>query len=165
MTLFRHFESKAVLFDAAVLDPLRQFIDKQLTERPLGAGGPSTAEKTAEFLGDLLALALNEDDHPLLVVAAELAQPDPGDAVSGLVEETMAVFLHRFEIAFRERAELYEFTTDPTLVTRIMLGSVLSIAHHQRWLLPAGTDRTDLVREMTKLTVWGLAGHPTTGTD
>ncbi|MDO3402774.1 helix-turn-helix domain-containing protein [Mycolicibacterium neoaurum] len=89
MTVFRHFETKVALFAAAVLVPLREFTDDQLSNRPAGRGAASTAEKMAEFLAGLLELALDDGDHPLLVAAAEMAQPDSQDGVAERVGETL----------------------------------------------------------------------------
>ncbi|MGY4102970.1 TetR/AcrR family transcriptional regulator [Nocardia sp. R16R-3T] len=158
MTLFRHFPSKAELFDSAVLEPVREFVAAQLVDRVSGANTGTTEEKVLSFVSALLDLVL-EPSHPLLTVTAEINQPSGDDEVLEKARDTMTAFLARFEAEMQSRTMRYGFETDPVLVPRMILAAVLSVAEHRSWLLPVTVGRATLASEMAKFIVWGLSGR------
>lgn len=165
--LFRHFGTKAGLFEEAVLAPFNDYISGYMDaweNRPHGIVGP-VQEARDFYRGFYEVLSVNRRLIRALI-AAETAQ-GPLAATDGGAPPLGAI-LERFEhVIRRERDERGFRSFDPAVQTRLMFGLVFSIALHEDWMFDGSTgqrpDAEALIDEMAKMTIHGAyarPGHP-----
>jgi AcrR family transcriptional regulator len=163
-TLFRHFPSKAGLFDEAVVQPVQIFLERfveRRRERPIGKR--DAAEATHEFYAELYD-ELARDARLLVALVAALAFDESDAELIAHVRPGLGRLLtgldRHFAAEFTERG----FGIDPRLGLRIMVGAVLGLVVHGDWLFgdTRRPSRDRIVNELTRLTVYGLAGNPDT---
>jgi len=160
MTLHRHFPTKAELFEAAVLTPLGEFVDDYLrsrVERGNATEGPGP--EMARFYDGLTAALLGE--HTLLRAAA-LSFTDDEAPVSDQMRGYVESFFARLEAVVAQRVEALDLDVDPRLAPRVMIGAALGVVVYRGWLFPSEPrpSHDDLMAELAKLMVWGIAGRP-----
>lgn len=164
LTLFRHFPTKAQLFEQAVVAPvhtfLHEFVERR-RERP--PGGRDQVAATAEFYDELLA-ELTRDAKLVIALVAALSLDESDGELSQQLQPTMRGMLTDLDQHFAKEFRARGFDVDPRIGLRIMVAMALGIAVHGEWLFPVSRrpSRKRLVEEMTKLTTWGLAGRPPT---
>ena len=165
--LFRHFGTKAGLFEQAVLAPFNDYISEYMEaweNRPHGVVGP-VQEARDFYRGFYEVLSANRRLIRALI-AAEAAQ-GPLAATGGGAPALGAV-LERFEdVIRRERDERGFRSFDPAVQTRLMFGLVFSIALHEDWMFDGSAgprpDTATLIDEMARMTIHGAyprPGHP-----
>lgn len=154
--LFRHFGSKAGLFDEAVLDTFEGFVDgwaSRWVRRDLP--GDSMDEQARDYI-ELLYGFLEENRR--LVVAMLGARAHHPTTTARLDE----LFL-RLEKTVREgTAEQRLPSRNPAITVRLTFGMVLSAVIHTDILFPAGPPltRTGIVDELTRYMLHGIAHLP-----
>jgi AcrR family transcriptional regulator len=156
--IFRHFGSKAKLFEEAVLAPFNTFVSEYIADwaaRPRGAQSPYV--ETYEFYrGVYDVLAANRRlIHEMI----------GGRAAGSLTDDTVATpqlgaLLERFEeIVEREREYRGFRPYDSVVITRLIFGLVFSVAVHGDWMFQGATHPRPSVEafidEMTRLTIYG----------
>ena len=160
MTLHRHFPTKAELFEAAVLMPLGEFVEsyvKSRVERGNTTEGPGP--EMVRFYDGLTEALLGE--HKLLRAAA-LSFTDDEALASDQMRTYVEAFFEQLETLVGEKVEELGLDVDPRLVPRIMIGAALGVTVYRTWLFPSEPrpSRDDLMSELAKLMVWGIAGKP-----
>lgn len=160
MTLHRHFPTKAELFQAAVLTPLGEFVEGYLrsrVERGNTTDGPGP--EMARFYAGLTEALLGE--HQLLLAAA-LSFNDDGAPVSAQMRAYVEAFFEQLESVVAERVEELGLDVDPRLAPRVMIGAALGVVVYRGWLFPSDPrpSHDELMSELAKLMVWGIAGKP-----
>ncbi|MHB8695964.1 MAG: TetR/AcrR family transcriptional regulator [Solirubrobacteraceae bacterium] len=162
-TLFRHFPSKAALFEQAVVSPVQEFLGEfvqRRRERTIGIR--DAAEATREFYSELYD-ELARDSRLLVALVAALTFDESDaelvDHVRPGLRDLLSGLDRHFAREFKERG----FGIDSRIGLRIMVGAVLGIVVHGDWLFgdKRRPSRDRLVDELTRLTVYGLAGGPT----
>lgn len=151
--LFRHFGTKAGLFDIAVLGPFERFVDDYARQwRQHNMRGESLEQMSRlyiEVLYDFL------DENRQLVVALLSARAHHPTTAVRLDE-----LFHRLETIVRDGAVQYGLPSrDPTTTVRLTFGLVLSAAIHAEILFPAGPPmtRTEIIDELTRYMLHGIA--------
>jgi AcrR family transcriptional regulator len=160
MTLHRHFPTKAELFQAAVLTPLGKFVEEYVqsrVERGNITEGPGP--EMVRFYDGLTTALLGE--HKLLLAAA-LSFTDEEALVSEQMRTYVDAFFSRLETLVAQKVDELGLDVDPRLVPRIMVGAALGVVVYRGWLFPSEPrpSRDELMAELAKLMVWGIAGKP-----
>jgi AcrR family transcriptional regulator len=160
MTLHRHFPTKAELFQAAVLVPLGEFVSAYVqsrVERGNTTEGPGP--EMVRFYDGLTEALLGE--HQLLLAAA-LSFTDEEAQVSEQMRTYVEAFFEQLEILVAEKVDELGLDVDPRLVPRVMIGAALGVTVYRGWLFPSEPrpSRDELMSELAKLMVWGIAGKP-----
>lgn len=161
-TLFRHFPTKTVLFEAAVVTPLSSFIADYLrawSDRPRNAR--PTEVSVREFYAE--ALDVLDEHGPLLtalVAARAFGSTDPAfeeeltGSLGGMLEQ-LDVIGTMVQSSGRH--------LHPRITPRLMFAMVAATSLFDGWLF--GTDeqpsRQEVLDELTALTVTGLDGPST----
>ena len=160
-TLYRHVTTKAALFREAVIHPVEAFVldfSSAWEHRP--PGSRATEIEVREFYANLVAV-IEQEQSLLLALLAALAYEREDEDFPEL-EGTLAPLLDRLTDMFAVEAELRQWTVDPAIGMRLVFAMAISATLHAGWLF-SGRDRPTadkLVDQMTRLTVWGLAGAP-----
>jgi AcrR family transcriptional regulator len=146
--LFRHFGTKAQLFERAVIDPINEFISEyveQWTARPV----------THAYVDGFYRLLLEHRDLVLALITAQayeaIDEVDGASPVSRLLDQLEAV-------PGRE-AEQRGFTFDVQIATRLVVGMVMAMALLDKWMFPPGKRRPSrqrIVDEMVGMVLRGL---------
>ena len=165
--LFRHFGTKAGLFEQAVLAPFNDYISEYMDawqNRPHGVVGP--VQEARAFYGGFYEVLSANRRLIRALIAAETAQGPLAATRAGA--PALGTILERFEqVIRRERDERGFRSFDPAVQTRLMFGLVFSIALHEDWMFDGSTglrpDAGTLIDEMAKMTIHGAydrTGHP-----
>ena len=155
--LFRHFGTKAKLFERAILDPINTFIHEYVEQWQARTAADHTPEGISFAYVDGFYRLLSENRE--LVLALVTAQ-----AYESIKELNEASPLSRLmdeleQVAGRE-AELRGYEFDVHIATRLVAGMVMSMALLDEWLFPTGKRRPSrqrIVNEMVAFMVHGLA--------
>jgi AcrR family transcriptional regulator len=161
MTLFRHFATKAELFEVAVLDPAQAAIDDYVTRRHAHTSNDlELYARVTDFYSGLISPS-DVDDRPMRALAAALSSHDSKPEMPPELRHRMDSLLDSLEALFRQRIPVHGFAIDPHIAVRLLVGMALSVSLRDS-LFPAGKEpaRDVLVAELAKLTVWGLRGKP-----
>jgi AcrR family transcriptional regulator len=163
-TLFRHFGSKARLFEMTVLEPFTEFIDGWITSwREFSA--ESSVQDLAEGLVSGL-FALVRQDRKLFQELMD-ARADPKSdlhesavAISARIREGIrAVQDVGLEVADERHLRHLDPPATITAVAAMVIGSVLL----EDWIVPAGVRRPSqarMVQEITLMVTHGITDRP-----
>jgi AcrR family transcriptional regulator len=162
--LFKHFGSKAALFEVAVADPFRRAIDDFLGRWGPGSGRPHAAEATAyEFVDGLYGLVEGQRELLMALLGADASDPDgapmDGQPLVPLLDELER--LGTYELGAPGHAGVNQ-----RVVVRCMFGMVAFVGAFQNSLYPRGVPRPhreQVVHEMTMLLVHGVTHRPPSG--
>lgn len=151
--LFRHFGSKAGLFDEAVLLPFESFVDEWTSQwAHHGLTGSSFFELGREYIELLYGFF---DDNRELVVALLSAQGHH-PAVAARLQEMFA----RLAETVRDGTAEYGLPTrDPVTTVRLTFGLVLSMIEHGELFFAGGKrpSRDEIVDQLTKYVLYGVS--------
>jgi AcrR family transcriptional regulator len=161
--LFRHFGSKANLFQEAAVTPFVQFMDRYTADYRAREHGRLSAEQEGRRLFEGLLAALHEQRGPLMaLMSAGRFDPVAAD-VAEQVRGAFAQVIELFEQVVATESTERGFT-DPDLpaAVRAMFAMVLSTALHHDWMaLPGRPDDQDrMLTAMTRMAVRGLGAGP-----
>ncbi len=157
--IFRHFGSKAKLFEEAVLAPFNTFISEYIADwaaRPRGVKSPYT-EAYEFYRGVYDVLAANRRLIHEMIGARAVGGSLTAETASA---PRLGALLERFEeIVERERDDGALRPFNPAVMTRLMFGLVFSIAIHGDWMFEGATRPRPSVEafidEMARLTIYG----------
>ena len=163
-TLYRHFGSKAQLFEMTVLEPFTAFIDGWIT-----SWREFSAESSVQDLAESLVrglFTLVRQDRRLFQELME-ARTDPKNdlhgsavAISTRVRQgLLAVQEIGLEIADERRLAHLDPPATITSVAAMVIGAVML----EDWIVPAGVRRPGqnrMIREMTMMVTHGITGRP-----
>lgn len=155
--LFRHYGTKAKLFERAILDPINDFVHdyvEEWTVQPATSHTPESVSRAfVEGLYDLLSR------HRKLVMALVTAQAyESIDEVIGA--SPLSRILDELEAVARHEAGLRDYHFDIPVATRVVTGMVMAVTLFDDWLFGPGRRRPSrqrVVDEMVSLMVHGLA--------
>jgi AcrR family transcriptional regulator len=153
--LFRHFGTKAGLFDVAVLDPFEEFVDDYARQWEQHNVRGETLEQMSRLYIEVLYGFL-EENRQLVVALLSARAHHPTTAVR------LDELFHRLDGIVRGGAVQYGLPSrDPMTSVRLTFGLVLSAAIHAELLFPAGPPmtRTEIIDELTRYMLHGIA-HP-----
>jgi AcrR family transcriptional regulator len=161
--LFRHFGSKAVLFQRSVLEPIIGFCESY-TARWVAreSVGAEPGELIEGWLGGMYTLATRHRELILALMAAQAFEPEHfgttvehpelAELLRGLTEVTD---LHRQAHGLH--------LADPEITTRVSFAMVLGLALLDPWVFPPGTDRPDsqrIIAELVDFQMHGVTHRP-----
>lgn len=160
--LFRHFGSKAKLFQEAAVAPFVEFMTRYIEDYRAREHGALTAEQEGRQFFDGLFHALREQRELLIALMSAHQFDQVLDDISSQVRGAFAQVLALFEEVVATESEERGFTDfDLAASVRVMLSMVLSVALHGDWLLiddQAGYQR--VLDAMTTMAVHGLRVPP-----
>lgn len=153
--LFRHFGSKANLFELAVLGPFHGFMEAYVDSRPDNNDGPPPPEvPSRDYIESLYDILTANRELVMALLAARAyevdltATPELSDALDrleGMVET---------ELAQRGMTDV-----DVPVTIRVTFAMVVALAVFQDWLFPPERrpTRPQIIDEMVQFMVHGLA--------
>jgi AcrR family transcriptional regulator len=162
--IFRHFGSKAELFEMTILTPFSAFVDDWATTWDAKTTAATDPEQVAEaFVKGFFNLA---DEHKELLrtlVAARINGVDPGLAeVATRVGAKLANSLGLVRRVLLEHGAARHFrTVDAPVTVAVAVGSVLSLVLLDDWLFSHNQRRPGKARqiqEATQMLLYGVAG-------
>lgn len=150
--LFRHFGSKAGLFDEAVIEPFSRFVDSYAATWARRIARRTPSDQLGREYIDLF-YGFVEENRQLFValLGARAHHPTAGRRLDELFD--------RLQTIVTDSAAAYSIsTTDPAMTVRLTFGLVLSAVIHSDVLFPSGTavPRAELVDHMTRLILHGV---------
>jgi AcrR family transcriptional regulator len=158
--LFRHFGTKANLFELAILDPFHGFINAYVDGRPADITDtpPPPEVPSREYVATLFDLLSRNRDLVMALVAARAyevdltARPELSDALDRLQA------LVEGEMAQRGLEDI-----DVPVTIRVTFAMVVALAVFQDWLFPRDHRPSNerIVDEMVQFMVHGLARRGT----
>jgi AcrR family transcriptional regulator len=157
--IFRHFGSKAKLFEEAVLAPFNTFVSEYIADwsaRPRGARSPYV--ETYEFYrGVYDVLSANRRLIHEMIGARAVGGSPTTDAAPG---PQLGALLERFEAIIEREIDIRGFRPfDPAVMTRLIFGLVFSIALFGDWMFEGATrpqpSVEEFLAEMARLTIDG----------
>lgn len=154
--LFRHFGTKANLFELAILDPFQGFMDAYVDARPADITDhpPPPEVPSRDYVETLYDLLSQNRELVMALVAARAyevdltAKPELSDALDRL--QTVV----EVELAQRGLKDV-----DVPITIRVTFAMVVALAVFQDWLFPPDKrpSRERVVDEMVQFMVHGLA--------
>jgi AcrR family transcriptional regulator len=161
---YRHFRTKANLFDAAVVEPIREFVAGFLREWADRKELMAPAEVPSwEFIGGLYDLARKHRTLIMALASAHAFHADAftnGDRAASAPLTDVLVGLREF---VENAAEQNQFTwLDASLAIRYTIDFVIGVAVLDELLFPTDTKRLgrdETVRELVGFVIHGI-GHP-----
>ncbi len=172
--IYRRFESKVGLFEAAVLGPLQQVISAYLTDwdsLDRHAGAPaSTEDLVRSFMPPLYQLMREHRELILALMSAEEFHVDEVGGRDGSFSAGIRRLIDRMRdhVAFEaDRRPLPDL--DPARALLISFGLVLGLSMLEGALHPDHSDNSSgrvdlggaaLVEEMVKFTLYGVSARP-----
>jgi AcrR family transcriptional regulator len=160
--LFRHFGTKAQLFELAVLRPFHGFMDAYVDSRPADITDPPPLPEvpSREYVETLYDVLADNRDLVIALLAARAyevdlaATPELSDALDRL--QTLV----EFELSQRGLADV-----DVPVTIRVTFAMVAALAVFGEWLFPPDNQppRGRIIEEMVQFMVHGLAHHSSGG--
>lgn len=157
--IFRHFGSKAKLFEEAVLAPFNTFVSEYVADwatRPRGM--KSAYVETYEFYRGVYDV-LSANRRLIHEMIGARAVGGPLSAETGSAPQ-LGALLERFEAIIEDEIGHRGFRPfDPTVMTRVIFGLVFSFAVFGDWMFEGATRPRPSVEafidEMARLTIYG----------
>ena len=162
---YRHFRTKAKLFDAAVVEPIREFVNRYVEEWADRKEVTAPAEVPAlEFIGGLYNVLREHRTLLMSLLSAHAFDPHAfrSDGAGAAPLTDVLTGLRGF---VENAAEQNRFTwLDPALAIRFTVEFVMSVAVLDDLLFPDENQplgRNELVWELVQFVINGI-GHPRT---
>lgn len=156
--LFRHFGTKADLFDRSILEPFHMFIGTFIAEWESQPIGNHCAEELCrQFLAGLYGLLKEHRELAMTLLGAMAFESrDLGEQLQ--TAPSFAMLLGRLERVAAEEAAVQGFDFNVPVAVRAVSAMALSMAILDPWLFPDGERPSDedIVTEMTELMLHGL---------
>ena len=158
--LFRHFGTKADLFDRAILEPFHMFVGGFIAEweaQPVGNHSPE--ELCREFIAGVYGLLKEHRELAMTLLAAMAFESrDLSDQLR--TAPSFAKLLRRLEPVAALEAAAQGFDFNVRVAVRAMSAMALSMAVLDSWLFPDDEPRPpddEIVTEMTQMMMYGLS--------
>jgi len=162
--IFRHFGTKANLFQESVVEPFTSFMQDYIADYHSREHGKLSPEEEGRALYTSLFKVLRAEREALLALMAARQFDDLPDAASAKVDAAFGQVLALLEEVVAIEAQERHFTDfDLAPTVRVMFSMVLAAALHGDWMGMGRTVSYDRVLDtMTQLTVRGLRVPPST---
>ncbi len=164
-TLFRHFGSKSGLFEATVVDPFAEFVDRWLESFTRYPPDLPLDEQIGKFVGALVRFLRENKVLLRLLIAAEFEREEGLRTVAERISTRFAAGLRTLaDDAGADLMRVRDYNVDDASVAiaagvSMALGMVLLdgwvFAHDRR---PPG--RATVVREISQMILYGITGRP-----
>jgi AcrR family transcriptional regulator len=161
--LYRHFASKADIFSEAMLAPLVEFFEEWRVDWLRHLDEPQDIEQLMRtFLSEIYeSLVKHRDALAGLVGAAKELNEEAVRSLRTALDNILNQLRLMAELEAERRKWFSPVGVD--LAVRILVGMVFGIVTYDWLLLPTGKKEPsmdDVLTDMAKLAVWGLARHP-----
>lgn len=156
--LFRHFGTKAKLFELAILHPFHAFLDAYVDGRPVDITDPPPPAEVPshDYVENLYDVLSENREIVIALLAARAYEVDLATEpkLSNALDRLQA--LVEFEMAQRGLIDI-----DVPVTIRLTFALVVSQAVFADWLFPEGQKppRERIIDEMVQFMVHGLAHH------
>jgi AcrR family transcriptional regulator len=162
--IFRHFGSKANLFQESVVEPFTTFMQEYIADYQSREHGKLSPEEEGRALYTGLFKVLRAEREALLALMAARQFDDLPATASAKVDAAFGQVLALLEEVVATEAEERQFSDfDLVPTVRVMFSMVLAVALHGDWMGMGRTVSYDRVLDtMTQLTVRGLRVPPST---
>ena len=162
--IFRHFGSKANLFQESVVEPFTSFMQSYIADYHSREHGKLSPEEEGRALYTGLFKVLRAEREALLALMAARQFDDLPAPASAKVDAAFGQVLALLEEVVATEAEERHFSDfDLAPTVRVMFSMVLAAALHGDWMGMGRTVSYDRVLDtMTQLTVRGLRVPPST---
>lgn len=160
--LFRHFGTKAKLFELAMLDPFNEFVSDFMDIWRSQLSNPiPTAVLFRKFMTSLYEMMR---EHRQLFLALISAQAFDEDAVDdGTTDSELTRQIDRFsEFVEAEATTRPSGHLDHRVTFRAIVGMVIALSVLDEWLLPTGDRRPNdehILDEVIQLSLYGMIGR------
>jgi AcrR family transcriptional regulator len=159
--VFRHFGSKATLFEAAAVAPVVTFMDDYAAEwATRDIGRTDAVQQVRDFVTRLLEVMDGDRELLIAILAA------------GQFDETLASAAARLQAAFARIIALFERMVDTELTarglenpdrpaySRVLLGIVIAFSLHADWLgigdQPGQVTVERMLEEAARMAIYGV---------
>jgi len=164
--IFRHFGSKAEMFEVAIIAPFTEFANAwgaSWSAEPLDSA--DMYEITRTFVQGFYGLTLEHREVLRTLMAARAKGDDDALAeVADRVVAQLASVLTNIRGLLEEHAAARGWDSlDPPITVAIALGAILSVVVFDEWVFPAGERRPGRARqveELTQMLLHGVAHRP-----
>ncbi|MGH9034191.1 MAG: TetR/AcrR family transcriptional regulator [Acidimicrobiia bacterium] len=160
--LFRHFGTKAELFNQAVLEPFDQFVTDFVGLWEAQVGSPlSNEDITRQYVTKMYEM-LDTHKESVMALLAASAYEDDFDGGSG-TDSHLSRQLDKIQGIVEQEREARGLTdVDALVFTRISFGTVAAMAVMGDWLFPRGKrrpSRNQIIEELVAYTLYGITGR------
>lgn len=160
--LFRHFESKANLFNEAVYEPfaaaLREYLQEWVdTERP-----HTPEQPVHEFIERIFTALTDRRGAALAMLGTSTYSQEVAGSLAG-EELPLAGLLGQLEKVVVNESQRFGYEgIDAPVAARVGLGMVLAVTVFRDWLFSSNPSVTDeeLIAEMSTIMLHGIAHRP-----
>lgn len=148
--LFKHFGSKANLFNGSIFEPIEEHFAEFSREHVIGAD--NRREVSERYIGEMQAFIREHADAIMLLIMSKSFEPGE---VNGIDKVSS---LHRY---FEDAAKIVsdrlpaESPIDPRLVACISFSTILSCELFADWLFPAGWGTPEEIQDAVAKFVLG----------
>jgi AcrR family transcriptional regulator len=164
-TLFRHFSSKAGLFEATVVEPFGEFVDRWLAS--FGQFPPDTAldEQIHTFVVALVGFLHDNRELLRLLMAAEFEHDETLQTVADRISGRFAAGLRTLaDEAGHDLMRVRDYRVpDAALAIASGVSMALGMVLLDRWVFVHDRDaprHEQIAREVTDMILYGISGRP-----
>ncbi|KAA1421863.1 TetR/AcrR family transcriptional regulator [Nocardioides humilatus] len=159
--IFRHFGSKAEIFEISLLTPFTEFANAWAAsweEDPLESA--DEYEMTRTFVEGFYKLTVEHQEVLRTLMSARAAGGDDAlvEVANRVVEQLGALLTLIRSLLEKHAAARGWGTLDSPVTVAVALGSILSVVLFDDWIFPAGQPRPGRAREIEELTQMLLRG-------
>jgi len=163
--IFRHFGTKAELFNKAVMEPFDQFITEFVDLWESQVGSPLTNEDiTRAYLTKMYSILVTHRKSVMALLAASAFEDDFNG--NSRADSHLSQQLDKLQaIVEKEREARGLSGVNAMVFTRISFGTVAALAVMGDWIFPRGKrrpTRNQVIEELVSFTLYGIterAGH------
>jgi AcrR family transcriptional regulator len=154
--LYRHFGTKACLFEAAMLAPLTEFIEAYHEAWTNFPDDLPPEQRLRPFIQGFFPLVRQHRDMLLSLMTIRATE---GTTATSVAREFTDAIRGLHDVARSEFEERSWIGADPAVTIAASAGMVISLVLHEDLLLPGQTDadRARLPEEITNLIIHGVA--------
>lgn len=162
--IFRYFESKAALFQAAIFEPLHRHFTGFMNRRLADAGATSRLDGSRAYITELQDFVASHARMMMsLVVAATYERDTAGDIADAGSIEGLGYYFERGAAMMRSRLgpAADDLKVSPELMVRVSFAAVLGCVLMGDWIFPEGMFPKETIRSaIIDFTIDGLNANP-----
>ncbi len=164
--IYRHFGSKAGLFESVVVEPFAQFIDGYVAEAVQGQPLDSPAQElVTKFVRGFFALLREHKSMLLTIIAVKADSKDNSlDRIASDIGGRFADAMSMMQKLLLEQGNARHYRNiDPVATWAATVGMIFSMVLHEDWLYPVGQVRPTHARqeqEVVTMILHGISHRP-----
>jgi AcrR family transcriptional regulator len=165
-TLYRHFQSKADLFEATMLGPLQKFLEDHAaywSSRPLGE--VDVADLMRRYATGLVKMLYEHRDAMRLLITASRDDDELGVIARRISRQFAEGLVAMREITLAEaQIHGYPALNAPDATIAAATGMIISMVLFDDWVFPGGRppSRAKMVDEIVAMVLYGVTRRPAT---